>query len=70
MNDILIKTMAVMPAVEAATATIGHPDRTATMLTASSSSGAVPICAAATVCTVTPSVAFWNKVSDFSTDLK
>ena len=43
MNDMLIKIMAVMPAVEAATATIGHPDRTATMLTASSSSGAVPI---------------------------
>lgn len=43
MNDMLIKTMAVMPAVEAATVTISHPDRTATMLTASSSSGAVPI---------------------------
>lgn len=70
MNDMLIETMAVMPAIEDATATIGHPDRTATMLTASPSSGAVPICAAATVRTVTPSVAFWNKVSDFSTDLK
>lgn len=43
MNDMLIKTMAVMPAVEDATATIGHPDRTAIMLTVSPSSGAVSI---------------------------